>query len=806
MSMPTEQRCVTCGAELAAFATEGFCSACLLERGLTGAPTEALPLRSFGDYELIEEIARGGMGVVYKARQAGLNRIVAVKMILSGQFASTAETQRFRAEARSAAALQHPGIVAIHEVGEHDGLVYFSMDFVEGHNLAQLIRDGPWSAARAAQCVRDIAAAIHYAHEHGVLHRDLKPSNVLIDANGKPRVTDFGLAKRLVAAEVTRLTSALSPGGEGRGEGGRSSEPKEDQSLLTSAATEELTLSGQVLGSPNFMPPEQAAGKHRELTPASDVYSLGALLYHLLTGRPPFLADNIPATLRLVSETEPVAPRLLVPTVPRDLETICLKCLDKNPRHRYATAQELSDELARFLRDEPIRARPVAPAEKLARWARRNPKVAGLSAALVVVLAAGFAGVLVQLQRANRHAAAETHERDRAERTAREEARTRVQAEELLRQLQMQRAEDLLAGDRASAALLILTERLRSHPSDAGAAHRVLWELGRRDFALPLGPALTHSQYVAMARFSADGHRVLTASFAGTARVWNAHTGEPLTPFMAHDASIMGAAFSPDGTRVVTCAADGTVRVWDGHTGQPLMPVLRHSAVVHWVAFSPDGLQFVSAGEDAARIWETQTGRLRHELSEHQGPVVFAIFSPDGKKVVTAAHDGTARIWRTKDGKPAVPALAHPVFVKGAYFSPDGTLVVTWSNDSCVRVWSANTGELVSGPLAHENDVCEATFSADSQRIVSGAWDRTAQVWEARTGKKLTRTLPHPSGVTTARFDASGDRVVTACWDGSARIWNAHTGQPLSEPFRQGQGLRWAEFSPDGERVVTASR
>jgi len=352
--------CGRCGAGLSSFATEGFCTACMLEAGLGRAPEapafETLPgSQTFGDYELFEEIARGGMGVVYRARQISLNRAVALKMILAGRLASEVELQRFREEARAAAALHHPNIVAIHEVGEFDGQPFFSMDLVEGTNLADAVRTGPFSPLRAAACVRAVAGAIQYAHERGILHRDLKPSNVLIDAAGNPHVTDFGLAKKL------------------------NSDPQ-------------LTLSGQILGSPNFMPPEQAAGKHRELTPASDVYSLGALLYHLLTGRPPFLADNIPATLRLVSESEPVRPRLLVPTVPRDLETICLKCLEKEAHRRYENARELGEELDRFLNDEPIRARPLSTKEKLGRLCRRHPTITALSA-LVALLLIALAGV-----------------------------------------------------------------------------------------------------------------------------------------------------------------------------------------------------------------------------------------------------------------------------------------------------------------------------------------------------------------------------------------------------------------------------
>jgi tetratricopeptide (TPR) repeat protein len=337
-------------------------------RAADGGSGQLTVLRYFGDYELLDEIARGGMGVVFRARQTSLNRIVAVKMILGGHVAGEDEVKRFRTEAEAAANLHHPNIVAIHEVGAHDGLHYFSMDFVAGTSLAAMVRDHPLPATRAATYVRKIAEAIHYAHQQGILHRDLKPSNVLVDEFDEPRITDFGLAKRL-----------------------------ENQSGLTA--------SGAVLGTPSYMPPEQAEGDHARVGPASDVYSLGATLYELVTGRAPFRAESPIETMRQVLDVEPAAPRLLNPHVDRDLETICAKCLQKDPSRRYTSAQLLADDLARFLRGEPILARPISNAERLVRWCRRNPGIAGLVAAiflLLLTIAGGASVAAVRIAREQR--------------------------------------------------------------------------------------------------------------------------------------------------------------------------------------------------------------------------------------------------------------------------------------------------------------------------------------------------------------------------------------------------------------------
>ena len=315
-------------------------------------------LRYLGDYELLECVAAGGMGVVYKARQLTLNRIVAVKMILAGALANPEDIQRFRAESEMAASLQHPGIVPIYEVGVHEGQHYFSMEFIDGQSLADLVRKEPCSAKQSAEYVRTAAETVQFAHEQGTLHRDLKPSNMLLDQFGRLRITDFGLAKRRDAKS-------------------------------------DLTHTGQTLGTPAYMPPEQATGNQANVGPRSDVYSLGAVLYELLTGRPPFRAESAIETLKQVESLVPASPRLLTPTVPRDLETICLKCLEKEPHRRYESSQQLADDLGRFLRGEPIAARPISHPARLARWCRRNPAVAALTGAAAALLLLTAGGALL---------------------------------------------------------------------------------------------------------------------------------------------------------------------------------------------------------------------------------------------------------------------------------------------------------------------------------------------------------------------------------------------------------------------------
>ena len=342
-TMNTPRTCSACSAPLPDDAPGGLCPQCLMQTVLATGDR----IQYFGNYELLEEIALGGMGVVWKARQTSLNRVVALKMIRGGILAEPEDVRRFLAEAEAAANLQHPNIVAIHEVGEHDGQHYFSMDFVDGKNLSDFCDGRPLPANQAAELIATVADAVQFAHQRGILHRDLKPQNVMIDADGTPHLTDFGLAKRMDGASS-------------------------------------ITQTGAVLGSPSYMAPEQAQGRADRIAPHTDVYALGAMLYELLTGRAPFRGDSPAETMMRVINDEPAAPSKRHADVPHDLETICLKCLEKEPSRRYATARDFAEDVRRFLRHEPILARPASALRKAESWLRRHPALLAGAATLLV--------------------------------------------------------------------------------------------------------------------------------------------------------------------------------------------------------------------------------------------------------------------------------------------------------------------------------------------------------------------------------------------------------------------------------------
>jgi eukaryotic-like serine/threonine-protein kinase len=839
MAMPDTKRCAECGTPLPAYWPKGLCARCALDGALDmshavsqvvkpafNAPAELIrprsspessPLGSFGEYDLLDEIARGGMGVVYRARQRNLGRVVAVKMILAGSLAGKEFVQRFRTESAAAAILQHPNIVAIHDVGVHDGRHYFSMDYVEGQNLAQLVGQQPLPASKAARHAQIIAEAIHYAHERGILHRDLKPSNVLIDAaNDQPRITDFGLARRL---------------------DGDSS----------------LTLTGQVLGSPNFMPPEQAGGGRGKVSRPSDVYALGGILYHLLTARAPFQADSLDRLLTQVLHAEPVSPRLLNPSVPRDLETITLKCLEKEPSRRYPTARELADELGRFLRHEPIHARPITAPQKLWRWSRRKPALALLILLVHMVGATGLGGILWQWRRAENHAASERLERIAGQRQLYVATMNLVQA--AWEQNQTSRSRQLLEQTANSAErgfewfywqrqLHFELMTLRGHSAPVlGVAYSPdgqqlvtassdttarVWDAASGRFLFALNGHLGPLRSVA---YLPNSQGIVTGSWDNTARIWDAATGVELFSLEGHAGPIFSVAVSTNGQRIATASLDGTARVWDATTRSVVTEFRGHHTNLWAVAFSPDGERIVSGGWDKmARVWDASGGQEQLRLEGHRTAVFAATFSPDGKLIVTGGEDGTVKLWDAATHPvlgdaipPKLSLVGHTAPVFSVAFSPDGQYVLSAGDDQTARLWNATNGALVRVIKGHGSRIGSAAFSPDGRRIVTtgGAVryspqgqiviptqgdEPTAKVWDAEEERASLTLEGHSGHVSSLGFSPDGRRLVSGSFDGTARVWDLDRRGEGIVVGRHGEiPVRSVAFLPDGKRIVTGS-
>ncbi len=768
-------------------------------------------IRYFGDYEIVREIARGGMGVVFQARQVSLNRPVALKMILVGQLAHETDVKRFATEAEAAANLDHPGIVPIFEIGEHEGQHYFSMGFVEGKSLSQCLADGPLPPREAAALMVKVAEAIEYAHGRGVIHRDLKPANILIDANGSPRVTDFGLAKKV------------------QGDSG-------------------LTDSGQMMGTPSYMPPEQAGGPRDAVGPAADVYSLGATLYALVTGRPPFQAATAMDTVLMVLSDEPVPPRRLNLSVPVDLETICLKCLQKEPGKRYASAADLAADLRRFLADEPIAARPVTRLERAVKWMRRRPTIAALVGMVALVTALGLGGVLWQWRAAvgarvvadqksrdakdqadlaeRRRLEAEARRQDAEQARAKERAQTEL-AQQRLRDTQIARAHDReqteLAEQRLYDARMNLVQRwwddyhgaLLQHgldeylPVNSGGTDRrgFEWFYWRRKLSSGHVTLKGHVQAVAGVAFSADGHTLASASADQTVKMWDAVTGQLIRTLKGHTGPVSSVEFSPDGKGLASASADQTVKVWDAATGKEIRTLRGHTGLVTRVVYSPDGKGLASASADqTVKVWDAATGKELRTLRGHTDLVMGVAYSPDGKSLASAGHDRTVKVWDAGTGLVTRTLMGHvDPAVMGVAFSPDGHRLASTGSDQTVEVWDAASGQLIRTLRGHTNLVSGVAFSPDGRTLASASYDGSVKIWDPTTGQE-TRTLKgYTNPVTSVAYSPDGRRLAAAGLDGTVKVWDVVAGPETLTLSGHSDGIHTVAFSPDGRTLASAS-
>jgi WD40 repeat protein len=825
--------------------------------GRTAALAEGTHVRYFGDYEILERLGGGGMGVVYRARQSRLRRVVALKMIRSGALAGPGEVQRFQTEARAAARLAHPHVVAVHEIGRHDGQDYFSMDYVAGGSLADLLRDGPLPPRRAAEIIAAVAEAVHFAHEQGVLHRDLKPANVLLTESGEPKVADFGLAKWLRAEDL----SAAEP-----------------------------TLSGQLVGTPSYMAPEQAAGKTVLVGPATEVYALGAVLYACLTGRPPFAAASVPETLLDVLRRDPLPPRTLSPSVPRDLETVCLKCLHKEPHRRYPTAKHLADDLRRYLAGRPVTARPVGRVGRLWRWSRRNPAVASLLALVVLTTAAGFAAVVWQWRQSEHFRKQAVVGRDKAltaegkavtnfenaerERHAAERARSDAQAR--LARLYVERALPRLADDPV-AALPWLTEALslseaagRSDDVERLRVGTILRMTPRIIAYHPDVPRSALSSYVLRAMPSPDGRRI---AIARGEQVEIADADANVLHALPHDRSVDAMLFHPGGRALLTATGvqsgtpsrELTVRLWDFETGR----LLAGPAVIGnpkfpqadsqgggSLRFSPDGAWLVATSwnngqwvlaDTAVALFDARTLEPIANEFMYRGRFDFTftdpVLSPDYRRAFTKSqlageglddqtlnassaerlgdYEWRGRVWDVRTGKPLTPVLP-PKDVRHAVFSPDSRRVLVFTEAGTAQVFDAQSGEAVSPVLGEKLPLAQrASFHPDGSRFAAADATGRVLVLGTDTGKVLD-SVTGRAVMDGPQFSPDG-RFLFYRDEQEAHVWWPRTGDGVALPDEADEAdaeeepVRLVSFAvtewptsftvtPDGSRLLFKDR
>jgi WD40 repeat protein len=795
------------------------------------APPDS-PKLGIDGYDIEEEIGRGAAAVVYRARQHHLGRYVALKVIPAGPHLSPDIRERFRREAETIARLQHPNIVQVYDVGEQNDCLYLALELVEAGGLTSWL-GVPLPPVDAARLIATLATAIDYAHRQGVVHRDLKPANILLKTGEhgfQPKklspspnavssisslqsailkVTDFGLAKLLPTPGVV-----------------------EDR----------MTQSGAILGTPAYAAPEQATGNASEVGRTADVYSMGVILYELLTGRPPFQGANAMETLVQVVHHAPVPPSRLVPQVPRDLQTVCLKCLEKDPRKRYATAGELADDLERFLDHEPVRARPVGWGELALQWSRRNRGTASALVGIAVLLlllvtgsllAAAYYqrqeevqhGLFVEKQRlANekeRLASEKEAEREKAVQAERRQAALRQlaekQGETLSRHLYI--AQMNLAGQAAASSggigrvVEILAQVDKDRPDLRNWEWYYLNGLCHRD----LLTVRAHQDGVMAVAWSPDGRRVASESADGLILLWDAANGGALRALQGVQGAAQSLAWRPDGKELASACLDGTVKVFDLIGGKdPLVldakrtqlnRTTRGARAVLAVAWSPDGKRLASAGEDCdVHVWDAANGREVQVLKGHNSSVRGLAWSPDGKRLASASEDTTVQIWDPLGGKGLLTLRGHLNWATSVAWNPSGTLLASASNDHTVKVWDISLGKEVTTLRGHSQSVSAVAWSPDGTRLATASEDRTVKIWPAAGGSEAFTMRGHMARATAVAWSPDGKQLASASADATVKIWDTAPRAASETPILREEGsptfsIAWR---PDGAQFACA--
>jgi WD40 repeat protein/serine/threonine protein kinase len=800
--------------------------------------------KQVGDYDILGEVGRGGMGVVYKARHRSLHRLAALKMVLAGEFSSATQQLRFRLEAELAARVHHPDIVQLYEIGTHEGRPFLALEWVEGGSLASRLDGKPWLPAEAAALIETLARAIHVAHSEGIVHRDLKPANILLSGKSEIRNPKSETNPNIKIQNPKPAAAAGSVIRTSNLESVSDFEPRISDFVpkITDFGLAQpteggmtLTQSGFLVGTPGYMAPEQAGGKRALVGPATDIYALGVVLYQLLTGQLPFQGDSTLDVLRAVTNDEPVRLRRLQPRIPRDLEAITLHCLEKEPALRYPSALALAEDLERFREGKQVVARPVGAIARLARACRQRPLVASLVTLLLVSLLGGLAGVTWKWTEANANARKAT---DKAQEAQFQTYRARIAAA----------AAALSAHDVADVARQLKEtpqelrdwewRHLSSRLDDSSSV--VPWP-GPEAGLLPGAPdrlrawALTRAGLL-LADLESGERKLLPIGAEGRRRITVAQTrrglrfvacvgktsldlldeaGQPLCRVELPEATdIYHVVLSPDGTRLAVIADDwkGRLVVFDTTSGKQLAICAGHNAPTYALTFSPDGTRLASGSEDkTARLWDTASGELLATCRGHKSRIYSIAFRPDGARFLTTSSDETVRQWDAASGKElGAPYERHGGGVVLAVYSPDGEWVASTGIDRTVRVWQATLREDVAILHGHTGPVVSLAFAPDGRRLASfsseatrwGRGDGTVRLWEVDPRATLPVLRGHKRAIYPVALSPDGRWIASGDADGEVRLWDAVTGElcaALPHPSIV-QALAW---SPDGTWLVT---
>lgn len=742
--------------------------------------------RRFGRYELLEELGRGGAGVIFKARQPGLDRLCAVKMLHEHSGTQAVRTELLMSEARAAATLDHPNIVGIYEVGEAEGHHFYSMEFVEGENLSAFVRSRMVSAQKAAHYAHKIAAAIEYAHSRGVTHCDLKPANVLIDQRGEPQITDFGLARPIGANAKA------------------SSDP-------TSGA-----------GSPNFMAPEQASDRFGSIGPRTDVFGLGAILYYLLTDRPPFRGETLNDTIRAVTQLDPVRPRALRPGVPIDLETICLKCLEKRPGRRYQSMQEVTEELGRFLRDEPVHARRITQIERGWRFARRHPAISGFATAtfaLLLVIAVGSPIAAYRIDQARQSAEIQQRRAEANELRVRRQlyAAHLQEAAQAVESSDSLRARDLLQG--LSPSLPTSQPRSGESTDLRGWEWRYLAAQSRGDDeeglprgTFPLVDLALVGDGPELVALRSDGTLMsqrMTNRIAGTGRELgeSGPTNQPSRLCVSLDQRRLAIA------RVDLVTTQSVVRVVDRIGWREESRFTVEGGILNLAFDRNSGGLILAVSRYDGRFVNTSLFRSRldgsglQKLSELPKSIRLSLptFNADGTRVAIARDDASLEVRDVAGVEPPRALAGHgfePGWVQlitGFEFFPDGRRMVSAGVDKTARIWDLKTGQELAVLRGHSDVVQGLAVSEDNRWVATSSRDRTVRIWDAATGAPAGTLRSRDSVPIGLIFTRDGSSLVSILSNGDCRFWSVRTAIERTLPAAAlDKGILWSEQLPDG--------